>query len=100
MKASSIVDGSRASARGCVAALVLSAAALLTSPQASADGADAVVAELEAKDYLVQVNWLNGFDVAPLARCTVVQIHNPNTAADAAGGTVYVDVRCPNGWDD
>jgi hypothetical protein len=92
----------RAADRGIVAlvSVAFTAAAILTSPLAKADGADAVVAELEAQDYLVQINWLNGFDVAPLARCTVVQIHNPNTTADAAGGTVYVDVRCPNGWDD
>jgi hypothetical protein len=79
---------------------VLSIAAVALAPVAHADGADAVVAQLQAEDYLVQINWLNGFNVAPLARCTVVQIHNPNTAADAAGGTVYVDVQCPNGWDD
>ena len=85
---------------GALAALALTAVAIVTSPPAQADGADAVVANLEAQDYLVQINWLNGFNVAPLARCTVVEIHNPNTAADAAGGTVYVDVRCPNGWDD
>lgn len=83
-----------------LASALLVTATFVTAPNAAADGADAVVAELEAQDYLVQINWLNGFDVAPLARCTVVQIHNPNTAADAAGGTVYVDVRCPNGWDD
>jgi len=92
----------RAADRGLaiLVSMAFAVAALLTSPHANADGADAVVAELEAQDYLVQINWLNGFDVAPLARCTVVQIQNPNTAADAAGGTVYVDVRCPNGWDD
>ncbi|CAN5369581.1 hypothetical protein BH09ACT8_BH09ACT8_05120 [soil metagenome] len=100
MKASSFVDGSRRSALGCVAALLFTAVAILTSSPATADGADAVVAELQSQDYLVQINWLNGFDVAPLARCTVVEIHNPNNASDAAGGTVYVDVRCPNGWDD
>ncbi|WP_264065436.1 hypothetical protein [Mycolicibacterium komossense] len=98
-QASWFYDAARRWALGATAVAAV-IASLALAPSASADGADAVIADLEAKGYLVQINWLNGFDAAPLSRCTVVQVHNPNTPSDAAGGTVYVDVHCPNHQDD
>jgi hypothetical protein len=77
---------------------MLVVASVAAPPRAAADGADAVVTDLQAQGFLVQVNWLNGFNVAPLPLCTVAQIHDPNNPKP--GDTVYVDVVCPNNPDD
>jgi hypothetical protein len=81
---------------------VLTAAALTAAPTARAEGADAVIADLEDQGYLVQINWVNGYDTKPLSSCTVVAVNNPDHsgAPPATGDTVYVDVRCPNHNDD
>ena len=74
------------------------ATAVLGAPSARADGADATIADLQAQGYLVQINWLTGYDTKPLADCTVVNVNDPNHSGEPmkAGDTVYVDVRCPN----
>ncbi|MBJ7382968.1 MAG: hypothetical protein JHC55_00580 [Mycolicibacterium sp.] len=76
--------------------------AVLCAPTASAGGADATIADLQAQGYLVQINWINGYDTKPLSQCTVTGINDPDHsgAPMQVGDTVYVDVRCPNHWDD
>lgn len=77
-------------------------AVIACAPAAHAAGADAVIADLQAQGYLVQINWVNGFDTVPLSICTVVAVNNPDRsgAQPQQGDTVYVDVRCPNHVDD
>jgi hypothetical protein len=70
------------------------------APSAHASGADAVIADLQSKGYLVQINWINGFNTKSLDRCTVTNVNNPSSIPPKAGDTVYVDVRCPNHDDD
>ena len=83
-------------ARSTVAALAVALSGVL-APVARADGADAVIADLEAQGYIVHINWVNGFDTQQLADCTVVNVNNPNSSDEAAvGDSVYVDVTCPN----
>jgi hypothetical protein len=78
---------------GCVVAM-----AIIAAPTASASGADATIADLQAQGYNVQINWVNGFDTKALSECTVTNVNNPDHsgAPPKAGDTVYVDVRCPN----
>jgi hypothetical protein len=54
---------------------------------------------LQARGYLVQINWINGASKS-LPLCTVVGVNNPSSAPPKPGDTVYVDVRCPNHEDD
>jgi len=82
-----------------LAASVLTA--LATAPSASADGADAVIAELKAQGYTVALNWPSGYDTVPLWACTVTNVHNPDSSPQPpAATTLYVDVYCPNHQDD
>ncbi|MDF2848448.1 MAG: hypothetical protein K0R97_2430 [Oerskovia sp.] len=76
--------------------------AVVGAPSASASGADAIIADLQSQGYLVQINWINGYDTKPLSQCTVTGINNPDHsgAPMKVGDNVYVDVRCPNHWDD
>lgn len=78
------------------------AAAVVGAPSAAADGADAIIADLQGQGYLVQINWINGYDTKPLSQCTVTGINDPDHsgAPMKVGDNVYVDVRCPNRWDD
>jgi hypothetical protein len=80
----------------------LLALALVTAAPASAAGADAVINDLQSKGYLVQINWVNGYDTKPLDTCTVTGVNNPDHSGAPlkAGDTVYVDVVCPNHQDD
>jgi hypothetical protein len=92
-------DRMRIRIRRCTPLLLAAgvAAAVVTAPMASADGADSVIDELQAKGYTVQVNWPNGFDTEPLAVCTVTNVDNPNsTPQPPSKTTIYVDVTCPN----
>ena len=68
------------------------------APLAGASGADAVIANLKAEGYDVQINWVNGFDTQQLPDCTVTGVDNPDHsgAAPKPGDTVYVNVTCPN----
>lgn len=78
-------------------AAVAAALAGALAPVAHADGADAVVADLEAQGYIVHINWVSGFNTQQLADCTVINVNNPNSSDTAAvGDSVYVDVTCPN----
>ena len=55
-----------------------------------------MIADLQNKGYLVQINWTNGFNTKPLDQCTVTNVNNPSSDPPKPGDTVYVDVRCPN----
>lgn len=67
------------------------------APPAGADGADAVIRDLEAEGYTVNINWLSGFNTQQLSDCTVVRVNNPSSNPQPMpGDTVYVDVTCPN----
>lgn len=82
---------------GCaVVPLLAAAAATIVAPPASAAGADAVISDLQSQGYLVQINWISGFNTKPLAQCTVTNVNNPSSDPSKPGDTVYVDVRCPN----
>ncbi len=77
-----------------MAGAVLAGAA---APVASAHGADAVIGDLQAEGYLVNINWVNGFTTQQLSDCTVVRVNSPSSSPDPMpGDTVYVDVTCPN----
>lgn len=68
---------------------------------ANGQPASAVIDDLKAQGYNVQINWVNGFDTKPLSECRVTGINDPGDAppTDGTFTTVYVDVACPNGDD-
>jgi len=84
--------------RPTVAALVVASGVLtgITAPVAHANGADAVIRDLEAEGYTVRINWLNGNKPVLLPRCTVVRVNNPSSDEPAEGDVVWADVACPN----
>jgi hypothetical protein len=88
----------RAKSVAVVIAAAGAALAGVVAPLAHARGADAVIADLESEGYIVHINWLSGFNTQQLSDCTVVRVNNPDSsnADPEAGGTVYVDVTCPN----
>ncbi|BCI83292.1 hypothetical protein MTY66_49170 [Mycolicibacterium sp. TY66] len=81
-----------------VVALVVASGVLtgITAPAAHANGADAVIRDLEAEGYTVRINWLNGNKPVLLPRCTVVRVNNPSSDEPAEGDVVWADVACPN----
>jgi hypothetical protein len=81
-----------------VFAVAGAAVAGAAAPLAHARGADAVIADLQFEGYIVHVNWVSGFNTQQLSDCTVVRVNNPDSSTDdpTPGGTVYVDVTCPN----
>ncbi|MBV9089195.1 MAG: hypothetical protein JO044_04710 [Mycobacteriaceae bacterium] len=71
-------------------------------PVAGAESASDTIADLQAQGYDVQINWVTGYSRAPLSRCSVSGINNPDRSpgSDKTLTTVYVDVVCPNDdWD-
>ena len=84
--------------RPTVVALVVASGVLtgITAPVAHANGADAVIRDLEAEGYTVRINWLNGNKPVLLPRCTVVRVNNPSSDEPAEGDVVWADVACPN----
>jgi hypothetical protein len=79
-------------------AIAPSAAADPVWPVAGAESASATIADLESQGYDVQINWVTGYSRAPLSRCRVSGIENPDRSGDNrnTGTTVYVDVVCPS----
>lgn len=72
-------------------------ASIAVGPIAAADGADAIIDDLQAQGYTVQINWVSGFDTKPLSVCTVTAINNPDSSPQPkTSTTLYVDVSCPN----
>jgi hypothetical protein len=82
--------------RAAVTLAAAPCAATILAPTASAAGADVVIADLQNDGYIVQINWINGFNTKPLPECTVTNVNDPSSAPMKPGDTVYVDVRCPN----
>jgi hypothetical protein len=82
-----------------VSALVGLSVSILIAPIATADGADAAIADLQAQGYTVQINYLNGAS-EDLPFCTVVNVNDPDsTPHPPASTTLFVDVACPNHHD-
>jgi hypothetical protein len=80
-----------------VFAVAGAAFASAAAPLARAHGADAVINDLQAEGYVVQINWSSGFNTQQLSDCTVVRVNNPSSNPEPMpGDTVYVDVTCPN----
>jgi hypothetical protein len=76
------------------------AVSIAVAPIAAAAGADATIDNLQAKGYMVQINWVNG-GAEPLSVCTVTAINNPDSSPQPKSSTtLYVDVMCPNHDDD
>ena len=79
-------------------------AAIALAPVAAAEpvphgSASAVIDDLKSQGYIVQINWLNGFNTAPLDVCQVDRVNIPGDSP-ASQTTAYVDVRCPNHADE
>ncbi|MEZ0051739.1 hypothetical protein ABIA30_002747 [Mycobacterium sp. MAA66] len=68
----------------------------IAAPLAHANGADAVIRDLESEGYHVSINWLNGARTTFLPRCTVVRVNNPSSDEPSPGDNIWVDVTCPN----
>jgi hypothetical protein len=85
---------------------VLAATMLAFAPPSDAipgsGSAAAVVDELKAQGYDVQINWITGVSDRPLYECNVLAVHNPDRTGPppTTFTTVYVDVSCPNHDDD
>ncbi len=81
---------------------VVVAAPAAAEPVDTGGSAKAVIDDLTAEGYDVEINWLTGYDTEPLSVCTVERINNPNGTVPGPGTlvTVYVDVACPNHPDD
>jgi hypothetical protein len=72
-------------------------ASIAVAPIAAAYGADAIIDDLQAQGYTVQINWVSGFDTKPLSVCTVTAINNPDSSPQPkTSTTLYVNVSCPN----
>lgn len=85
---------------GRLAALLFIAAAIVCAPVAAADpvlqgSADTVINDLKAEGYIVQINWVNGFDTEQLDVCRVTGVNIPGDSPESRT-TAYVDVSCPN----
>lgn len=67
-------------------------------PTAGSESAGAVIDDLSAQGYNVEINWVSGVSSVPLSQCAVTGIHNPDHSAGppTTFTTVYVDVSCPN----
>jgi hypothetical protein len=79
---------------------MLIVAAMALAPAAAAEpvphgSASAVIEDLKSQGYIVQINWVNGFNTEPLDVCQVDRVNIPGDSA-ASQTTAYVDVSCPN----
>lgn len=86
------------------ASLLIAAAAVAVAPVAAADpvshgSASTVIDDLKSQGYLVQINWVSGYNTEPLDVCQVTGINIPGDTP-ASRTTAYVDVSCPNHPDD
>ena len=79
-------------------AVAFASAALagVAAPVAHANGADAVIRDLQDEGYTVMLNWLNGLKPQLLPRCSVVRVNNPSSDEPKPGDVVWADVACPN----
>jgi hypothetical protein len=96
----SYLEGSMSLAPARVAPLMLIAAAIAVAPVAAAEpvphgSADTVINELKSEGYIVQINWVSGFNTEQLDVCQVTGINIPGDSPESRT-TAYVDVSCPN----
>jgi hypothetical protein len=80
--------------------LLMIAAAIAVAPVAAAEpvlhgSADTVINELKGEGYIVQINWVSGFNTEPLDVCQVTGVNIPGDSPESRT-TAYVDVSCPN----
>ncbi len=80
-----------------IASAAVTAADPVWPPHGGGSASD-VIADLEAKGYNVQINWVNGHSTTPLSQCSVSAVHNPDRSPPPPTSftTVYVDVSCPD----
>ena len=84
-----------------ICAAVCEPVALADPSGVNGQPASAVIDDLKARGYNVEINWVNGFDTKPLSECRVTGVNDPGETppTDDTFTTVYVDVACPNGDD-
>ncbi|EUA72225.1 hypothetical protein I540_1775 [Mycobacteroides abscessus subsp. bolletii 1513] len=60
------------------------------------------ISDLEDQGYDVQINYVMGNSNTPLDMCRVLAVHNPNRSGKPVDSftTVYVDISCPDFWQD
>ncbi|NGX07338.1 hypothetical protein [Mycobacteroides franklinii] len=60
------------------------------------------ISDLEDEGYDVQINYVMGNSNTPLDMCRVLAVHNPNRSGKPVDTftTVYVDISCPDFWQD
>jgi hypothetical protein len=61
--------------------------------------ASSVIDDLKSQGYLIQINWVSGYNTEPLDVCHVTGVNIPGDTP-ASRTTAYVDVSCPNHPDD
>jgi hypothetical protein len=72
------------------------AVAIALAPVAGASqSASAVIDDLKSQGYIVQINWVSGFNTEPLDVCHVTGVNIPGDTPQSRT-TAYVDVSCPN----
>ena len=86
------------------APLLIAAVAVVVAPVAVADpvsyqSASSVIDDLKSQGYLIQINWVSGYNTEPLDVCHVTGVSIPGDTP-ASRTTAYVDVSCPNHPDD
>jgi hypothetical protein len=85
---------------GRFAPMLFIAAAIAVAPVAAAEpvphgSADTVINELKSEGYIVQINWVSGFNTEQLDVCQVTGVNIPGDSPESRT-TAYVDVSCPN----
>jgi hypothetical protein len=86
------------------APLLVAAVAVAVAPVAVADpvsygSASSVIDDLKSQGYIIQINWVSGYNTEPLDVCHVTGVNIPGDTP-ASRTTAYVDVSCPNHPDD
>src|SRR5882757_7207720 len=81
---------------GRFAPMLLIATAIAAAPVAAAEpvphgSADTVINELKSEGYIIQINWVSGFNTEQLDVCQVTGINIPGDSPESRT-TAYVDV--------
>jgi hypothetical protein len=80
-----------------LASVTILAAPSVADPDIHSQSAAAVVEDLRAQGYNVEVKGISGADTGALTTCTVTAIHKPGDPSSDPTTTpmVYVEVACP-----
>jgi hypothetical protein len=80
-----------------LASVTILAPTAAADPDIDTESAAAVVEELRAQGYNVEVKGIPGADTGLLTTCTVTTIHNPGAPSPdpTSTTTIYVEVACP-----